>query len=101
MQSICGIKTQMLAAGYFPTLGCTKLSKRLVNSATRTIPLIDIEGTAYECGRNYAGIVIKEYPLFRKYLDSVHRWKTLPDELNVESSECGIKTFIFRCSFRY
>jgi hypothetical protein len=27
-----------------------------------TIPLIDIDGTAYECGRSYAEIVIQEYP---------------------------------------
>lgn len=45
-----------------------------------TIPLIDVEGTAYECGRYYAEIVTREYPLFREYINSVSRWKTLSDE---------------------
>ena len=45
------------------------------------VPLIAVEGTAYECGREYAEIVMREYPLFREYLNSVHRWKTLPDEV--------------------
>ena len=45
------------------------------------VPLISVEGTAYDCGRDYAEIVMREYPLFHEYLNSVHRWKTLPDEV--------------------
>jgi len=46
-----------------------------------TIPLIAIEGTAYECGRRYAEIVMKEYPGYRTYLDMAYDWVTLPGEV--------------------
>ena len=32
------------------------------------IPLIAVEGAAYDCGREYAEIVLQEYPGFREYL---------------------------------
>ena len=42
------------------------------------IPLISVEGTAYECGRSYAEIVQERYPGYRTYLDMAHDWQTLP-----------------------
>ena len=34
-----------------------------------TVPLISVEGTAYECGRQYAEIVVEKYPGYRRYLN--------------------------------
>lgn len=42
------------------------------------IPLIAVEGTAYDCGREYAEIVLRKYPGFRDYLDLATRWQDLP-----------------------
>ena len=40
-----------------------------------TVPLIAIEGTAYECGRHYAEITMERYPGYRRYLDPAYEWK--------------------------
>ena len=45
---------------------------------TGTIPLIAVEGTAYDCGRHYAEIVMEKYPGFREYLDMAYYWRDLP-----------------------
>jgi len=42
------------------------------------IPLISVEGTAYECGRSYAEIVQERYPGYRTYLDRARDWQSLP-----------------------
>ena len=47
-----------------------------------TIPMVAVEGTAYECGRDYAAIVMREYPGYRTYLDMAYHWTTLPDEMD-------------------
>jgi len=45
-----------------------------------TVPLVSVEGTAYECGRHYAEIVMEKYPGYRRYLDAANKWKKLsPD----------------------
>ena len=35
-----------------------------------TVPLIAVEGTAHECGRQYGQIVLEKYPGYRRYLDT-------------------------------
>jgi len=42
------------------------------------VPLIAVEGTAYDCGRGYAEIVMRKYPGFREYLDIANYWQKLP-----------------------
>ena len=42
-----------------------------------TVPLISVEGTARECGREYVEIVRERYPGYRRYLDSIHAWRDL------------------------
>jgi hypothetical protein len=42
------------------------------------IPLISVEGAAYDCGREYAEIVMSKYPGFRDYLDQAWYWRDLP-----------------------
>ena len=39
--------------------------------AEGTVPLISVEGTAYECGRQYAETVMEKYPGYRRYLDTI------------------------------
>jgi len=46
-----------------------------------TVPFLAVEGSAYECGRNYAATVMREHPGYRRYLDSAYKWKTLPAEV--------------------
>ena len=41
------------------------------------VPLISVEGTAYECGAEYARIVMDKYPGYRRYLDPAWAWKDL------------------------
>jgi len=45
-----------------------------------TIPLIGVEGTAYDCGCHYAEIVLEKYPGFREYLDMAGYWRDLPSD---------------------
>lgn len=45
-----------------------------------SIPLIAVEGTAYECGRQYAEIVRAKYPGYREYLDQAYGWAALNAE---------------------
>jgi len=39
-----------------------------------TIPLVSVEGTAYECGRAYGEIVLEKYPGYMRYLRLVPMW---------------------------
>jgi hypothetical protein len=41
------------------------------------IPLIAVEGTAYECGRHYAQIVQEKYPGYRGFLEGNRDWLKL------------------------
>lgn len=43
-----------------------------------TVPLIAVEGTAYECGCQYAKLVMEKCPGYRRYLDPAYGWRTLP-----------------------
>ncbi len=45
------------------------------------IPLIAVEGTAHECGRQYAEIAIARYPGYREYLDAACRLARLPRKI--------------------
>ncbi len=45
------------------------------------IPLVDFEGSAYECGKAYAKFTMKNYPGYREYLDMAYDWKSLDPEL--------------------
>lgn len=40
-----------------------------------TVPLVEVEGTAYECGRAYGEIVLEKYPGYMRYLNDVPAWK--------------------------
>ncbi len=42
------------------------------------IPLVSVEGTPRDCGREYAEIVLSKYPSFRDYLDIADYWQRLP-----------------------
>jgi hypothetical protein len=44
------------------------------------VPLIAVEGTAYECGYRYGQLVRERYPGYRRYLDAVAGWQSLPTE---------------------
>ena len=46
-----------------------------------TVPLIAVEGTAYDCGRWYAETVRERYPGFRKYLDGQPWWQDMSSEV--------------------
>ena len=43
-----------------------------------TVPLIAVEGTAYECGHRYGQLVLEKYPGYQRYLDAVPAWRSLP-----------------------
>jgi len=58
---------------------CSELLRAMPRSIPEgTVPLIAVEGTAYDCGRHYAEIVMEKYPGFREYLDMAYYWKDLP-----------------------
>ena len=40
-----------------------------------SVPLISVEGTAYDCGAEYARIVNARYPGYREYLDMAHGFR--------------------------
>ena len=42
-----------------------------------TIPLIEVDGSAYDCGYRYGQIVREKYPSFRQYLDQAQSFKSL------------------------
>ena len=44
------------------------------------IPLVDFEGSAYECGKAYAKFTMKNYPGYREYLDMAYDWTSLDPE---------------------
>ena len=46
-----------------------------------TVPLVAVEGSAYDCGREYAEIVMQRYPGYRRYLDAVTEWDSLTPEV--------------------
>ena len=49
----------------------------LVRSAPEGhVPLISVEGSAYDCGKEYAQIVMEKYPGYRRYLDIAWTWRT-------------------------
>jgi hypothetical protein len=43
-----------------------------------TVPLVAVEGSAYDCGRQYVEIVHERYPGYRRYLDQLHAWQSVP-----------------------
>ena len=45
------------------------------------IPLVNFEGSAYDCGKEYAKFTMKNYPGYRLYLDMAYEWKSLDPEL--------------------
>jgi hypothetical protein len=46
-----------------------------------TVPLISVEGTAYDCGRAYAETVRERYPGYRRSLDGAGWWASAASEL--------------------
>ncbi len=40
------------------------------------VPLISVEGKAYDCGAEYGRIVADKYPGYRRYLDAAWAWKS-------------------------
>ena len=44
------------------------------------VPLISVEGKAYDCGAEYGRIVADKYPGYRRYLDAAWAWKSLSTE---------------------
>lgn len=53
-------------------MGTTEVIARQVVEGT--VPLIAVEGTPYECGRQYGEIVLERYPGYRRYLDPAYVW---------------------------
>ncbi|MBN1555185.1 MAG: hypothetical protein JXA11_10605 [Phycisphaerae bacterium] len=47
-------------------------------STARNVPLISVEGTAFDCGKEYAEIVQSRYPGYHRYLDRLEDWRNLP-----------------------
>lgn len=45
--------------------------------AEGVVPLISVEGTGAECGRQYAEVVLERYPGYRRYLDLLTEWLSL------------------------
>jgi len=45
-----------------------------------TVPLIALEGSAFDCGAQYVQIVRQKYPGFRDYLNPLADWNHLPKE---------------------
>ncbi len=41
------------------------------------VPLVTVQGSAYECGKQYYQIVKEKYPHYRRYLSEAHIWKSL------------------------
>ena len=48
---------------------------------TGSVPLLEVSGTAYECGCRYAEIVKARYPGYRRYLDQAFRWEDLSGDV--------------------
>jgi len=46
-----------------------------------TVPLICVEGPAYQCGREYAEITMEKYPGYRTYLDQASHLADPPDSV--------------------
>jgi len=46
-----------------------------------SVPLLAVEGTAYQCGHRYGQLVLQKYPGYRRYLDQVPPWRSLPAEV--------------------
>ncbi len=51
------------------------------NNADTSVPLITIEGTAYDCGRQYAETIRQRYPDQNRYLSQVAGWDDLPRDV--------------------
>lgn len=48
------------------------------------VPLVSVEGTAYECGQAYAEICVEKWTGYRRYLDPAFVWN---DDLSAEAKE--------------
>ena len=60
-------------------------------------PLIDLAGTAYECGRRYGRIVVERYPGYRRYLDMAWEWTSLsPDVRRLVESRAPYLIDLYR-----
>ncbi len=57
----------------------TPITSRLAPEGV--IPLVNFEGSAYECGKEYAKFTTKNYPGYRLYLDMAYQWKSLDPEI--------------------
>jgi isopenicillin-N N-acyltransferase-like protein len=49
-----------------------------LSSSAQVIPLVSVEGSAYDCGREYVEIVQSRYPGYHRYLDTLEEWRNLP-----------------------
>jgi len=62
-----------------------------------TVPLLSVEGTAYECGRHYAELVMEKYPGYRRYLDAAYNWENLaPDVRRLVESRAPFLLDLYR-----
>lgn len=41
------------------------------------VPLLAVDGTAYECGFQYGRLVVEKYPGYRRYLDQALDWRAM------------------------
>ncbi len=41
------------------------------------LPLLAVDGTAYECGFQYGRLVVEKYPGYRRYLDQALDWRAM------------------------
>ena len=61
-----------------PVSGAPRAVPRRVSEGT--VPLVAVEGSAYDCGREYGEIVRARYPGYDRYLRQVDGWLRLPAE---------------------
>jgi len=48
------------------------------STPTHGVPLIAVEGSAFDCGREYVEIVLSRYPGYHRYLNMLDAWRRLP-----------------------
>jgi hypothetical protein len=53
------------------------MTENSLSTSQGGVPLLAVEGTAYECGRRYADLVLRNYPGYRRYLDAAFDWRRL------------------------
>ena len=74
---------------------CAEVIPRFVPEGQ--VPLVALEGTAYECGRQYGEIVQERYPGYMVYLDQAPLWRDLPcDVLKLFEDRAGFVLDIYR-----